>query len=104
MAPFPYFALVASPLVLWALVLTLTSAERWGVKLDGRGVHGLLIWSVFIVGGFGSMLAMRGFDRAVKFRRIAGAKLSMWQWLAITFGALHFVTIFVGIALSAARP
>ena len=101
---FPYLSLVVPPLLLWALALALMFAGRWDVKLDGRGVHGVLIWAFFIVGGFGSMFAMRGFDRAEKFRKIAGAKLSVWQWLAITFGMLHFVTLFVVFVLASVRP
>ena len=86
------------------VALALTSAERWGVKLDGRAAHGLLIWSVLLLGGLGSMLAMRGFDLAEKFRRFVRAKLSLWQWLAITFSTLQFATIFVGVVLAPVRP
>ena len=50
------------------------------------------------------MLAMRGFDLAEKFRRFVRAKLSLWQWLAITFSTLQFATIFVGVVLAPVRP
>ncbi len=102
---FPYVSLVVVPVFFWGLMLALANAESLGVtQLDARGMHGLFIWVVLLVGGIGSMFVMRGLDRAQASRGQSGGNLTSRRWLAVVFGMLHFGAIFAGMVLIQLRP